>query len=84
LKIAGDIGTFGGGVGGTGDVSNLKAATPGQGSPPEGMTSAGREVLEVLLAIESVDDRCDLCACLALFLLPSGFFLRDSSSEDTS
>lgn len=53
--MAGDIGTFGGGVGGTGDVSSLNAATPGHGSPCEGMVRAGREFLEVLLVFESTE-----------------------------
>jgi hypothetical protein len=63
LKIAGDIGTFGGGVGGTGDVSSLKAATPGHGSPPEGMAKLGSEDNDALLPVELPEDLFALSDC---------------------
>jgi hypothetical protein len=86
VKRAGDIGTFGGGVGGTGDVKALNASTPGHGSPREGMTSAGSEPREALDALESADERRELVLLFRreLCLRRRLFFRRVSSSDDTS
>jgi hypothetical protein len=78
------MGTFGGGVGGTGEVKSLNAATPGHGSPPEGMARAGKELREALLAADSLEFRFDLFDCRPLFLLRILFFFRVSSSEEAS
>src|ERR1700693_342230 len=61
-NIAGDMGTFGGGVGGTedGDVINLNAATPGHGSPPDGIRRAGRAFRVALPSPELSEDLFDL------------------------
>jgi hypothetical protein len=56
LNIAGDIGIFGGGVGGMGEVNILNAATPAHGSPPPGITKAGSEDSDVLLEVELIED----------------------------
>ena len=76
-NIAGDMGTFGGGVGGTGLVKSLKAATPGHGSPP-GMTRDS----DCLLIADPVEER--LVVLLVLFLRATELFFLLSSSEDTS
>jgi hypothetical protein len=83
-NIAGDMGTFGGGVGGTGEVKSLNAATPGHGSPPDGIAREGKELREALLPVEPVEFRFDLIDCRPLFLLRMLFFLRVSSSEEAS
>ena len=80
------MGTFGGGVGGTeeGDVINLNAATPGHGSPPDGITSAGSAFRVALLPPEFSEDLFDAFDLRALLCRRMLFFLLESSSEDTS
>lgn len=62
----------------------MNAATPGHGSPCEGMTRDGREFREDLLLFESTEFRFTCLDCRVLFLLLADLLILESSSEDTS
>lgn len=78
------MGTFGGGVGGIGEVINLKASTPGQGSPPRGIDKAGSAVLEALPIFAVTFGGVFVIEFLVLFRRPTVLLLFVSSSEEAS
>lgn len=85
VSKAGDIVTFGGGVGGTGEANcRLNAVTSAHGSPFEGITREGSELKEFLLPIEPVDDLFAREDCPKLLPCLVVLFLWKSSSDEAS